>query len=66
MHDPAIRDAVLSQTTVVDRMPEAPSSRCFRALATRVSGLSSNSGPGLRLMAPTAASNELVEVRRWA
>jgi len=66
MHDPAVRDAVLSQTTIVDRVPEAPASRCFRALASRLSGLSSNGGPGLRLMAATAAYRDPTEVRRWA
>ncbi len=66
MHDPAVRDAVLSQTTIVDRVPEAPASRCFRALASRLSGLSSNGGPGLRLMAATSACPAPTEVRRWA
>jgi flagellar biosynthesis protein FlhG len=67
MHDAAIRDAVLNQTTVVDRVPQAPASRCFRALATRLSGLTSNGGPGLRLVAPPLqAAPEPVGVPRWA
>jgi flagellar biosynthesis protein FlhG len=66
VQDRAVRDAVLNQTTVVDREPQAPSSRCFRALATRVSGFSSHTGPGLRLMSPTPARQDSAEVPRWA
>jgi flagellar biosynthesis protein FlhG len=67
MHDQAIREAVLNQTTVVDRLPQAPSSRCFRALATRLSGLTSNGGPGLRLVPPPLqAAAEPVGIPRWA
>jgi flagellar biosynthesis protein FlhG len=67
MHDQAIRDAVLSQTTVVDRAPEAPASRCFRALATRLAGMTSNSGPGLRLVPPPIqTASETVGAVRWA
>ena len=69
VHDMAVRDAVLSQTTVVDRMPQAPASRCFRALATRLSGYGSGGGPGLRLTPPTApdsAAPDDAEVPKWA
>jgi flagellar biosynthesis protein FlhG len=49
--DRAVRDSVLSQTTVVEQTPQAPASRSFRALASRLSGLGSRGGPGLRLIA---------------
>lgn len=48
-HDPALRDAVLVQRAVVDHEPQAPSSRCFRSLAFRLSGMS-HGGPGLRVV----------------
>jgi flagellar biosynthesis protein FlhG len=57
-HDQALRDAVLLQRPVVDHVPQAPSSRCFRSLACRLSGMT-RGGPGLRVVAtqqsPTAA-----------
>ena len=65
-HDPAIRDAALRQTTVVDLAPQAPSSRCFRALATRLCGLTANPGPGLRLVPPVSAPLESMEASGWA
>jgi flagellar biosynthesis protein FlhG len=69
VHDMAVRDAVLCQTTVVDRMPQAPASRCFRALATRLSGFGSGGGPGLRLTPPVTPENTAIddaEVPKWA
>ena len=50
VHDPALRSAVLLQRAVVDHAPDAPSSRCFRSLASRISGLAPLGGPGLRLV----------------
>jgi flagellar biosynthesis protein FlhG len=38
VQDPALRDAVLGQHPIVDYMPQAPSSRCFRVLASRLAG----------------------------
>ena len=53
-HDQALRDAVLVQRPVVDHVPQAPSSRCFRSLACRLSGMT-RGGPGLRVVSPTRA-----------
>jgi len=49
VHDQALRDAVLVQRPVVDHVPQAPSSRCFRTLACRLSGMR-HGGPGLRVV----------------
>jgi flagellar biosynthesis protein FlhG len=46
--DPAVRDSVLAQRAVVDQLPEAPASRCYRMLASRLAGLGPAHG-GLRL-----------------
>ncbi|NOT24513.1 MAG: MinD/ParA family protein [Acidobacteria bacterium] len=43
--DPAIRESLLVQRPVVDHQPQAPASRCFRILASRLAGMSNN-GPG--------------------
>ncbi len=66
--DRALRDSILNHATVVDLAPQAPASRCFRALAKRLSGLGSSGGPGLHLMPPPAriARPETVEAQRWA
>jgi flagellar biosynthesis protein FlhG len=50
VHDAAVREAVLAQRPIVDHMPQAPASRCFRILASRIAGLfPTGGGPGLRL-----------------
>jgi len=49
VHDSAVRDAVLVQRPIVDHLPQSGASRCFRILASRVAGLASGGGPGLRL-----------------
>jgi len=49
VHDAAIREAVLLQRPVVDHLPQAPASRCFRILAARVAGIAGG-GPGLRVV----------------
>jgi flagellar biosynthesis protein FlhG len=64
-HDPALRDAVLSQRPVVDHVPQAPSSRCFRSLACRLSSMSQG-GPGMRVIparpaSPAAARTEVAQ-----
>ncbi len=46
VQDPAVRDAVLGQRPVVSHLPQAPASRCFRVLASRVAG-STPEGAGL-------------------
>jgi len=55
LHDQTLRDAVLVQRPVVDHVPQAPSSRCFRTLACRLSGMRQG-GPGLRVVSPTRAT----------
>lgn len=54
--DTAVRDAVLVQRPIVDHLPQAAASRCFRILASRVAGLSPLGGPGLRLVRPARPS----------
>lgn len=49
--DPAVREATLIQRPIVDHLPQAPASRYFRLLATRLASLSSDPG-GLRLVDP--------------
>ena len=51
-HDPSVRDAVLVQRPIVDHLPQAPASRCFRILASRLSGMVPQGAAGLRLVAP--------------
>ena len=50
VQDPVLREAVLMQRAVVEHAPDAPASRCFRTLATRISSLAPLGGPGLRLV----------------
>ena len=50
--DPSVREAILAQRPVVDHRPQAPASRCFRILASRIAGLSPLGGPGLRIVRP--------------
>lgn len=48
--DPAVRESILVQRPVVDHQPQAPASRCFRILASRLAGMSHNGpGPGIAL-----------------
>jgi flagellar biosynthesis protein FlhG len=49
VHDAAIREASLVQRPIVDHLPQAGASRCFRILASRLAGITSGDGPGLRL-----------------
>jgi flagellar biosynthesis protein FlhG len=48
--DPAVRESVVVQRAIVDHLPQAPASRCFRILASRMAGLGPATG-GLRLAA---------------
>ena len=50
-HDPAVRDAVLVQRPIVDHVPQSSASRCFRILASRLSGTERRQETGLRLVA---------------
>jgi len=42
--DPGIREAVLGQRPIVDHLPQAPASRCFRILASRLAGFTPGGG----------------------
>jgi flagellar biosynthesis protein FlhG len=44
VNDPAVREAVLGQRPVVDHLPQAPASRCFRILASRLAGITPGGG----------------------
>jgi flagellar biosynthesis protein FlhG len=44
--DHAVREAVLGQRPIVDHLPQAPASRCFRIVASRLAGLTSGGGGG--------------------
>jgi len=46
--DPAVRESVLAQRAIVDHLPQAPASRCYRIVASRLAGLGPAHG-GLRL-----------------
>jgi flagellar biosynthesis protein FlhG len=48
VQDPSLRDAVLGQRPIVDYAPQAPASRCFRMLASRIAGTLPGSA-GLRI-----------------
>jgi flagellar biosynthesis protein FlhG len=50
--DPLLRECVLLQRPVIEQHPQAPASRCFRILASRVASLAPLGGPGLRLVPP--------------
>jgi flagellar biosynthesis protein FlhG len=53
VYDPAVRESLLAQRPVVDHQPQAPASRCFRIVASRLAG-SIHDGPGRGLtLAPT-------------
>jgi flagellar biosynthesis protein FlhG len=54
--DRAVRDAVLVQRAVVDHLPQAVASRCFRILASRLAGL--GRGPGGLRLAVSAENHE--------
>ena len=49
-HDAAVRESILMQRAVVAHAPQAPASKSFRLLASRVAALAPLGGPGLRLV----------------
>ena len=55
-HDPAVRDAVLAQRTIVDHHPQSAASRCYRVLASRMSSLAPAGGACLKLVRPPMAN----------
>ena len=65
--DPAVRESAVVQRAIVDHLPQAPASRCFRILASRMAGLGPASG-GLRLATRDGvpAESAATEVSRCA
>jgi flagellar biosynthesis protein FlhG len=63
--DRAVRDSVLAQRAVVDHLPQAAASRCFRILASRLAGLGRGPG-GLRLAVGASATAGPTEVSQCA
>ena len=63
--DRAVRDSVLVQRAVVDHLPQAVASRCFRILASRLAGLGRGPG-GLRLAVGAATPHGSTEVPQCA
>lgn len=55
VEDHAVRDAVLVQRSIVDHLPQAEASRCFRILAARVAALAPVDSAGPRSMTPRSA-----------
>jgi flagellar biosynthesis protein FlhG len=64
--DPAVRDAVISQRAIVEHMPQAPASRCFRILAARMASLDPVHGTGLRLATDAGRTVPVTEVTQCA
>lgn len=64
--DPAVRDAVVTQRAVVEHMPQAPASRCFRILAARMASLDPARGRGLRLVTDAGRTIPVTEVPQCA
>ncbi len=62
--DRAVRESVLVQRAVVDHLPQAAASRCFRILASRLAGL--GRGPGGLRLAVGASTRKPTEVSRCA
>jgi flagellar biosynthesis protein FlhG len=61
--DASVREAVLVQRPIVEHIPQASASRCFRILASRLSGLGPAGGNGPR---PAAAADDAPEVSQCA
>jgi flagellar biosynthesis protein FlhG len=64
--DPSVREATLTQRAVVDHLPQAPASRCFRILAGRIAGMGPVPGQALRLATGCGESTSSAEVPRCA
>lgn len=64
--DPAVRDAVVTQRAIVEHMPQAPASRCFRILAARMAALDPVHGKGLRLATDAGRTIPVTEVPQCA
>jgi len=66
VQDTAVRDAVLDQRPVIEHLPQAAASRCFRILASRIAGIAPNGGAGLRFAARSSAPVERTPVAEEA
>jgi flagellar biosynthesis protein FlhG len=64
--DRAVRDAVLIQRSIVDHLPQAEASRCFRILAARIAGLGPVDTPGPKAVLTAASSLHIAEVQQCA
>ena len=54
VQDAAVREAVLAQRPIVNHLPQAAASRCYRILASRVAGTAPGGGSGLCIAPPAA------------
>lgn len=57
--DPLVQESVLAQRPIVDHNPQAPASRCFRILASRIAGLAPGHGRGTHIGARRASAVEM-------
>ena len=64
--DRAVRDAVLMQRSIVDHLPQAEASRCFRILAARIAGLGPVDTPGPNAVLTATSSLHIAEVQQCA
>jgi flagellar biosynthesis protein FlhG len=64
--DPALRHAVVTQRAIVEHMPQASASRCFRILAARIASLDPAQGRGLRLVTDAERTIPVTEVPQCA
>jgi flagellar biosynthesis protein FlhG len=65
--DPGVREAVLGQRPIVEHLPQAPASRCFRILASRLAGFTPDGGASRRSGSPYVMSPALsLEATRCA
>jgi flagellar biosynthesis protein FlhG len=64
--DAAVRDAVVTQRAIVEHMPQAPASRCFRILAARMAGMDPVHGKPLRLVTDSGRTVPVTQVSQCA
>ncbi len=57
--DPLVQESVLAQRPIVDHNPQAPASRCFRILASRIAGLAPGHGRGTHIGARGSSAMEM-------
>lgn len=57
--DPLVQESVLAQRPIVDHNPQAPASRCFRILASRIAGLAPGHGRGTHIGARRSSAMEM-------